>query len=304
MLNSIFLLPVGAVLITIFSMNSPDILASQTSQIIPLLGLVMFIMGLSLKLEDFKRVAKRPSVILLGISIQYLLMPFYAWLLGQFPGVEHMLLVGLVLVGASPGGVASNVVCYLAKGDVALSISLTAVATLCAVFLTPFFTWLYIGESIDVPLQKMMLSIVKIILLPVGIGLIVNHFCKEKLVKFQSVFSQIASLAIILIIGIIVAKTSADLKTLGVSIVLIVVLHNLLGLLSGYFIPALLGYDEKTCKTIAIETGMQNSGLGVALANQFFSATAALPGAFFSVWHNISGASLAAYWARKNNNND
>lgn len=304
MLNSIFLLPVGAVLITIFSLNSPDILASQTSQIIPLLGLVMFIMGLSLKLEDFKRVAKRPSVILLGISIQYLLMPFYAWLLGQFPGVEHMLLVGLVLVGASPGGVASNVVCYLAKGDVALSISLTAVATLCAVILTPFFTWLYIGESIDVPVQKMMLSIVKIILLPVGIGLIVNHYCKEKLVKFQSVFSQIASLAIILIIGIIVAKTSADLKTLGVSIVLIVVLHNLLGLLSGYFIPALLGYDEKTCKTIAIETGMQNSGLGVALANQFFSATAALPGAFFSVWHNISGASLAAYWARKNNNND
>lgn len=304
MLNSIFLLPVGAVLITIFSLYFPDRLSAYTSQIIPLLGLVMFIMGLSLKLEDFLRVLKRPNVILLGVSIQYLLMPFYAWALGQFPGIQQVLLVGLVLVGASPGGVASNVVCYLAKGDVALSISLTAVATILAVILTPFFTWLYLGESINVPVEKMMLSIVKIILLPVSLGLIVNHFSNDKLQKFQPVFSQIASLAIIFIVGIIVAKTAGDLKTLGLSIVLIVVLHNLLGLLSGYVIPALLGYDDKTCRTIAIETGMQNSGLGVALANQFFSATAALPGAFFSVWHNISGASLAAYWARKNNNNE
>ncbi len=298
---SIILFPLAAIFISILAVFFPEFLAPHKTKIIPLLGIVMFGMGMSLRPKDFTRVCLQPKTIGLGLLLQFSLMPLIAFLLSKGLGLSIELMAGLVLVGACPGGTASNVICYLAKGDVALSISITAVSTLLAVFLTPALTWLYVGQMIDVPVVNMLLNIVKIILVPVSLGLLVNVYLGKRLVWLKQSFPYISMLAIIIIIGIIVALNEGQLKQLAIPVLIAVCLHNLLGLSGGYFIGRALGYPNKICKTLAIEVGMQNSGLGVALALKYFPASAALPGALFSIWHNISGAILASYCSRKEN---
>ena len=269
--------------------------------IVPLLGIVMFGMGMTLTFDDFKRVFTKPKLIGLGVSLQYILMPLIAWVLSLILQLPLPLMAGLVLVGSCPGGTASNVICYLARGDVALSITLTSVATLLAVIFTPIMTWLYIGQKIPVSIIAMMISIFKIIIIPVSLGVLSNIYFGDTLVRVKRTFPFVSVLAIIIIIGIIVARNQPQLSQLAVPVILAVILHNSFGLLSGYLFPKFLGFDKKICRTMAIEIGMQNSGLGVALADKFFVATAALPGAIFSIWHNISGAFLAAFWSRNKN---
>ena len=252
---------------------------------------------MTLTIEDFRRVFIRPGIILLGILLQFIFMPLLAWLLGVIFQLPLMLLAGLVLVGSCPGGTASNVICYLARGDVALSITMTSLSTILAVILTPWITWLYIGEMITVPVLLMIFSILKIIILPVILGIIVNQYAGRYLGKLKECFPPMSVLAIILIIGIIVALNQPRLSGLFLPVIFAVILHNILGMLVGYLVPAGLGLDAKICRTMAIEVGMQNSGLGVALANSYFSPAAALPGALFSIWHNISGAIMAAFWS-------
>ena len=204
----------------------------------------------------------------------------------------------VVLVVNSPGGTASNVVCYLAKGNVALSITLTAVSTLLSVLLTPLLCWLYMDVSIQVPVWPMLLSILKIVFAPVLLGILLNHYFHAALRPLQHLFPLISVVAIVWIIAIIVALNQPRFTELGVVLVVAVMLHNAFGLLGGYAIGRGLGYDKVTSRTLAIEVGMQNSGLAVALAVKFFSPVAALPGALFSVWHNLSGSLLAAVWRR------
>lgn len=298
-MSATFLFPVGAILITVLSYLHPQLLAPHSSFIVPLLGVVMLGMGMTLRYENFVEILKRPKLIAVGVGLQFLLMPLIAFLVSTVLGLEESLLIGLVLVGSCPGGTASNVICYLARGDVALSIILTTVSTLLAVILTPLLAWLYIGQRVPVPVIDMMLDIFKIIFLPVATGVLINHYLGERLHLVKRLFPFISVLAIILIIGIIMALTQPQLHLVALPVLTAVVWHNLTGLAAGFYVCRWLGYDDRTCRTIAIEVGMQNSGLGVALAKNYFSVLAALPGAVFSVWHNISGSIFAGYWTRK-----
>ena len=293
------LFPIGAVLIAIIAFLYPGLLSSFGNAIVPLLGVVMLGMGMTLRPENFKDILKRPRVIVLGVSLQFLLMPLIAFVVGNLLGLPNTLLVGMVLVGSCPGGTASNVICYLAKGDVALSITLTTISTVLSVVLTPALTWLYIGQRVPVPVTSMMLNIFLIILLPVTAGVLANHYFHRYLHFVKHLFPYISMCAIIFIIGIIVSLTRPDLPMLALPVLAAIFWHNLLGLTGGYYLAKLFGQEEKVCRTIAIEVGMQNSGLGVELAQSYFSALAALPGALFSIWHNITGSILAGYWARK-----
>ena len=291
--------PLLAIIVSIIAARYPEFLIGYKPAIIPLLGIVMFAMGMTLTLGDFKRVLKSPKVISLGLLLQYGLMPLLAFIIAIVLGLPTELMAGLILVGACPGGTASNVICYLGRGDVALSITLTAISTLLAVFLTPVLTWLYIGQEVPVPIINMMLTVLKIIILPVMLGIIVNSYFGEYLTRIKQFLPVISVISIVFIIAIIVALNAHQIVQLAFPIIIAVLLHNGLGLVSGYAIAKWLGYDDKICRTLAIEVGMQNSGLGVALATKYFTTLTALPGAFFSIWHNITGSLLAAYWTRK-----
>ena len=291
--------PLLAVLAAVTAFYLPGFFTPLNSFIVPLLALIMFAMGLTLSLDSFRNVVKQPLKIAVGTLLQFSVMPLAALLIGYMLQLEQQLLIGLVLVGCCPGGTASNVICFLARGDLALSISLTMVSTLLSVVITPLLTWLYIGQAVDVPLGSMMQSIVQIVIVPVVAGVLINTRWGSKLDKYADVFPAISVIAIVLIIGIVVALNSSNLPTIGLALFAAVILHNACGIGSAYSIAKLLRFDERTCRTIAIEVGMQNSGLGVALASQFFSAAAALPGAVFSLWHNLSGSILAGYFNRK-----
>lgn len=296
--NTTLLFPLGAILISVFSWLTPGMLSGYVAAIVPLLGLVMFSMGLSLDFKDFKLVFVRPGWIALGVSLQYLLMPLIAWVLSNLLEFPVVVAAGMILIGACPGGTASNIICYLAKGNVALSITLTSTSTLLAIILTPYLTYLYVDKSIDVPVLMMMKSLLLIIIIPVLSGIVLNHYFRSRLAPLKQYLPTLSMLCVIFIIGIIVARNEANLSQLGLLLVVAVILHNLLGLFSGYWLTRVLTRDRQIAKTIAIEVGMQNSGLGIVLANQYFSAAAALPGVLFSIWHNISGALLAGHWAR------
>ncbi|MDX1485178.1 MAG: bile acid:sodium symporter family protein [Alphaproteobacteria bacterium] len=291
--------PLLAIAATVVAIFLPQPITLLKPAIVPLLGVVMFGMGLTLSARDFTEVAKRPGIVGFGLALQFGIMPAAAWLVAQAMQLPLELLIGLILVGACPGGTASNVICYLARANVALSITLTTLSTFLAVALTPILTWLYAGHMVAVPVVEMLLSILKVIILPVTLGIVANHYLGARLDRLRSLFPTISVLAIVAIIAIVVALNATAGADIVWGLILAVVLHNLLGLAAGYGIPAFCGVDARTCRTLAIEVGMQNSGLGVALATQFFSAAAALPGAVFSVWHNLSGAALAAVWARR-----
>lgn len=299
MINRIVnLFPLWAVLLSGFAFFNADLFASFKSIIIPLLALVMLSMGMTLTWSDFKAVLKRPGVIAVGISIQFLLMPLFAYMISIAFKLPLDIMIGMVLVGASAGGTASNVICYLAKGNVALSILMTVVSTVLALFLMPALSFFYLNQVVPVPVEGMLKSIFMIVLLPVLLGTLINSYFSQKLRFFQPVFPLLSSISIILIIAIIVGLNHNNLMDLAMPVLLAVCCHNLLGLIFGYGIPKLLKYDTQTCRTICIEVAMQNSGLSVALAIKYFSSAAALPGALFSIWHNISGSLLAFYWRR------
>lgn len=292
------LFPLAAILISVFSWLAPGVLSGYVDLIVPLLGLVMFSMGLSLNFKDFKLVMLRPGWIVLGVSLQYLLMPLIAWVISTLLELPVAVAAGMILIGACPGGTASNIICYLARGNVALSITLTSVSTLLAIILTPYLTYLYVDESINVPVLMMVKNLLVIIIIPVVSGIVLNHFFHSRLISVKRYLPIVSMLCVVFIIGIIVARNETNLSQLGLLLVVAVILHNILGLLSGYWFTRVFTAERQVAKTIAIEVGMQNSGLGIVLANQYFSAAAALPGVLFSIWHNISGALLAGHWAR------
>lgn len=301
MLNRIVnLFPFWAILLSTIAFFNAGDFAVYKSSIVPLLAIVMFSMGMTLTWADFKAVLKKPLLIAIAVVIQFVLMPLFAYLISVFLGLSIDLMTGMVLVGASAGGTASNVICYLAKGNVALSILMTVVSTLCAVLLMPALTYLYLNQIIPVPVAGMLKSILTIVLVPVLLGTLLNSFFAQKLKLIQPIFPVLSSFSIIFIIAIIVALNHDNLNVLALPVFIAVCLHNMMGLIAGYGIPWLLKYDAQSCRTVCIEVAMQNSGLSVALAIKYFSISAALPGAIFSIWHNISGSLLALYWRRKN----
>ena len=254
---------------------------------------------MTLTWEHFAGVIARPYVVGLGILLQFLIMPAAAWIVAYVFHLPPDLRAGLILVGCCPGGTASNVISYLAKGDVALSVTLTLLSTFLAIVMTPFLTWAYVGQVVPVPVWSMLVSILQIVILPVILGIWINKYWGKFFLSVKQLFPLLSVFSIVVIIAIIVAVNHANLASVAGTLVSSVVLLNLFGLTGGYWISKGLRLSERECRTIAIEVGMQNSGLGVALAVQYFSLAAALPGALFSIWHNLSGSFLAGHWSRK-----
>jgi BASS family bile acid:Na+ symporter len=297
--NTTRLFPLWAALFSVIAYFFPSMFVWIKPGINYLLMLVMFTMGITLRLNDFRRVLINPAPVAAGICIHYTIMPLAAlglsWLLNMPPDLA----AGMVLVGAVASGTASNVMTYLARGDLALSVTLSAISTLVGVVATPILTYLYVDTSIDVPIKSMLVDILKIVILPIALGLIINHSLPAAVKKVEPYLPLSSMICILAILACVVALSHKSIASMGLIVAAGVFLHNSIGLLAGYWGGKLLGFNEKVCRTLSIEVGMQNSGLAAILATTYFSPLAALPGALFSIWHNISGSLLAGYWRDK-----
>lgn len=264
-----------------------------------MLGVVMFGMGMTLRVEDFRNVLKAPWQVGLGVAAQFIIMPLVAYGLVKAFQLPPELAVGVILVGTCPGGTASNVIAYLAKGDVALSVSMTMTTTLLAPIVTPALTWFFADAWVNVSFVSMMLSIAEMVLAPVLLGLALHHFAERQTARIMPAMPLVSVVCIVLLVGCVVALSAAKLMEVGVLMFGLVVLHNSFGLLLGDVMACACHLDSRKARTVAIEVGMQNSGMAASLAILYFNPAAAIPGAIFSVWHNVSGSIVANYFARK-----
>ncbi len=290
--------PLLAIASVIVALLFPEHLVPFKSLIIPMLAMIMFSMGLTQTLQDFIRVFKQPKPIIIGLALQYSVMPLLAYFIALMVGLDEQLALGLIIVGCCAGGTASNVITYLAGGNVALSISMTLVSTLLGVVLTPWLIQFYAGHLVIIEVLPMLLTICKIVLVPVLLGTGLRYCFDRHIQQVQWLLPHVSTGLIVFIIAIVVALNAARFSQIGATLVLAIMLHNGLGLLIGYTVARLFSLQGKDVKAVAIEVGMQNSGLGVALAIKYFAAGSALPGALFSIWHNVSGSLLAAAWAK------
>ncbi len=272
----------------------------QAGWINPLLMIVMFGMGLTLNWEDFRLVFTQPKYILLGCLAQFLIMPALAWGLSLAFSLDVALMAGVVLVGTCPGGTSSNVITYLSKGDVALSVGMTSVNTLLAPFITPAITYFILRATISVDVVAMFMSIVQVVIVPIVFGFIINKLFSNLTKNLVDVLPAVSVTAICLIVACVVSHNAERILSTGWLVFAVVILHNILGYLCGFILGKVIGLSTSRTKAISIEVGMQNSGLATSLAGSTFPdlAMATVPGALFSVWHNISGALLASVYRR------
>ena len=293
------------VLVLLVAMLSLAVPASfkwiDTWWINPLLGIIMFGMGLTLSPGDFKVVLSRPKDILIGCLAQFTVMPSLAWLLAWSFSLPKELALGVILVGCCPGGTASNVITYLAKGDLALSVGMTATSTLLAPLLTPLLVWLLAGTMVDIDTMGMLKSIVYVVIAPIAGGLLCQRFLTRLTRSLTPFLPAFSSLVIAITVGVVVSHNADRLVAGGMLVVVVVMAHNLLGLTIGFLIGRLLRLQKPKCVAVSIEVGMQNSGLASSLAVLHFASypLATIPGAIFSVWHNISGALVAKLYQGK-----
>ena len=275
----------------------------DTWTINPMLGMIMFGMGLTLSPKDFRIVFQRPKDIIIGCLAQFIVMPSLAWLLTMAFHLPQELALGVILVGCCPGGTASNVITYLAKGDLALSVGMTATSTLLAPVMTPLLVWLLAGTMVNVDTAGMLLSIVYVIIAPIIAGLLCQRFLPKLTKNVVAYLPAFSSIVIALVVGVIVSHNAKQLLVGGLLVIIVVMLHNILGLSVGFLLGRLTRMPRKKCVALSIEVGMQNSGLASSLAVLHFAAypLAAIPGAIFSVWHNISGALVAKLYSSYEN---
>ncbi|WP_114853375.1 bile acid:sodium symporter family protein [Brachybacterium sp. YJGR34] len=262
------------------------------------LGIIMFGMGLTLTIPDFALVARRPLPVLIGVVAQYTVMPLVAVAVSWVLQLPPELAVGVILVGCAPGGTSSNVITYLAKGDTALSVTITSVSTLLAPLLTPALTLWLAGSLLPVDAGSMAMSIVKMVLVPVIGGLLVRLALGRIIDRVLPALPWVSVAGISLVVIAVVSGSREAIVSAGALVLLAVILHNGLGYLIGYWAARLLRQGERAARTTSVEVGMQNSGLAATLAASAFSPAAALPAAIFSIWHNLSGAMLAVYFRR------
>ncbi|MDC3412138.1 bile acid:sodium symporter family protein [Aquibacillus sp. 3ASR75-11] len=267
--------------------------------IVPLLGIIMFGMGLTLSANDFKEVFRRPKDVAIGVGAQFTIMPLLAFALATLLPVSPEVAVGVILVGSCPGGTSSNVMTYLSKGDTALSVSITAVSTLLAPILTPALILLFASRWLPVSAGDLFLSIVKIVLVPIILGLVVKYLFGRKIEAGVKALPLVSVVAIVAIVAAVVGVNQEKIAETGLIIFAIVVLHNCLGYLFGYLLGKAFGMSPTKKRAVSIEVGMQNSGLGASLAAIHFSPLAAVPSAIFSVWHNISGPIIATIFRKQ-----
>ena len=290
----------------------PDVFSHIKPTVInPLLGVIMFGMGLTLRWDDFRVVFCRPRDVTIGCMAQFTVMPLLAFVLARLFQLDEALTLGVVLVGCCPGGTASNVITYLAKGDLALSVGMTGVSTLLAPVMTPLLVWLLADKTVDVDVTAMFLSILWVVILPIVAGLVVKRLWPRQTEQATVYLPALSSLAIAAIVLIVISASANKLfipasdsptgsPSGGLIILAVVMLHNIGGLTIGYLIGRLLRLPTQKRRALSIEVGMQNSGLASSLATLHFVAypIATIPGAIFSVWHNISGAIVARIYAR------
>ena len=286
-------------IIVIFSVIAyfvPDYFSWMTNYTTIFLALAMFGMGTSIDSDSFKEILKNPKDVFIGSLAQFTIMPLIAWFLAIAFNVNKDIALGIILVGCCPGGTASNVITHIAGGNVSMSVSMTILSTLLAPIVTPFLVYLLAGRWVEVSILAMFKSVVTVILIPVLMGIFAKKLSPEKMEKSKSIFPLISSLAIILIISGIIGANSEKIAKSGLIVLLIVMIHNALGLLLGLGVARLfkMDYDKQTA--LSIEVGMQNSGLAIQLATANFALNplATLPGAIFSIWHNISGSIFAS----------
>lgn len=276
----------------------PDAFKPLAVAIVPLLGLVMFGMGLTLKAADFAEVARHPWRVLLGVVAHFVIMPGMAWLLCALLQLPAEIAVGVILVGCCPSGTASNVMTWLSRGDLALSVAIAAVTTLLAPLLTPALIWLLASVWLPVSFAALFWSILQVVLLPIALGVVAQRLLGPRVRHVEEVLPLVSVVSIVIIVAAVVAASQAKIAESGLLIMAVVILHNGFGFLLGYFTARLFGLPLAQRKSLALEVGMQNSGLGAALASAHFSPLAAVPSALFSVWHNISGALLSTWFRR------
>ena len=271
--------------------------------IIWMLGIIMFGMGMTMTVDDFKGVLQSPKAVIVGVVAQFMVMPGLAYLLCHLFQLPSEIAIGVILVGCCPGGTASNVITYMAKGNTALSVACTSVSTLLAPVLTPAIFYLLASQWIEINALSMLGSILQVVLFPIILGLIVRAVWKQKVDSYIQVMPLISVIAIVAIVAAIIGGSKAQILESGLLILAVVALHNGLGYLLGFWASRVFKLPYADSKAIAIEVGMQNSGLGMALAAVHFAASpvTAVPSAIFSLWHNISGPALATYWASKAN---
>ncbi len=260
-----------------------------------LLGIIMLLMGMTLNINDFKIVFTRPRDIVIGFLAQFTIMPALAWSLTRIFSLPEEYAIGVILVGCCPGGTASNVITYLSRGDIALSVGITSVSTIFAPLLTPLACWYFAGAYVDVDILGMLLSIVKIVILPIIAGFILQKYFPKLTKSITTILPALSTLVIALIVGIVIGMNSEKLLDTGLTVICVIILHNILGYIFGFVAGIATRMSPKKCIALSIEVGMQNSGLACSLAQQHFSTlqAATVPGAIFSVWHNISGAIIA-----------
>lgn len=293
------LFPLWAPLAAVFGLSFSHLLDGWGSAIVPLLTVVMLCMGLTLKPRDFIDVGRHRLAFLAGLALQFSVMPLMALLIATVFRLGPELTVGLVLVGSVAGGTASNVMTFLARGNVALSVAMTATSTLAGVVMTPLLLRLLVGSTVEVPAADMLASLFRIVLLPVLAGVVLNRLFEPAIRRVLPFLAPLAVAAILLIIAIVVALNAGRLREVGLAVVFATLLHNVSGLALGYLAAWALRFEPAVRRTLAIEVGMQNSGLATALALKFFAPAAALPGAIFSVWLNVTGAVFAAIARRR-----
>ncbi len=266
-----------------------------------ILGIIMLGMGMTMTVDDFKGVLQSPKAVLIGVLAQFVVMPGLAYVLCKLFNLPPEIAVGVILVGCCPGGTASNVITYMAKGNVALSVACTSVSTLLAPVLTPAIFYLLASQWLKIDAASMFISILQVVLLPIVVGLILRTWLKRQVESYIQVMPLVSVIAIVAIVAAIIGGSKAAILQSGLLILAVVILHNGLGYLLGFTAARFFKLPYADSKAIAIEVGMQNSGLGVALAAVHFAASpiTAVPSAIFSLWHNISGPALATYWASK-----
>ncbi|MFY5899962.1 bile acid:sodium symporter family protein [Acinetobacter pittii] len=266
-----------------------------------ILGIIMLGMGMTMTVDDFKGVLQSPKAVLIGVVAQFVVMPGLAYVLCKLLNLPPEIAVGVILVGCCPGGTASNVITYMAKGNVALSVACTSVSTLLAPVLTPAIFYLLASQWLKIDAASMFISIFQVVLLPIVVGLILRTWLKRQVESYIQVMPLVSVIAIVAIVAAIIGGSKAAILQSGLLILAVVILHNGLGYLLGFTAARFFKLPYADSKAIAVEVGMQNSGLGVALATVHFAASpiTAVPSAIFSLWHNISGPALATYWASR-----
>lgn len=293
------LFPLWVIVFSVFAFFNPAPF-KPWSQFIPYgLGIIMLGMGLTMTLSDFKLVLTRPKDVLYGIFLRYLIMPFVGFGVAKLLGLPPALAAGLILVGCCPSGTASNVMTFLAKGDTALSVTVSSFNTVLAPILTPYIFLLLAGTLIPIKAEALLIDILKIVLLPVAIGIGLRTFLSDFVDKIMKIVPVISVVCIVGVIAVVIALSASKLATVAMIAFAAVALHNAVGLGLGYGASRAAGMSQHKAKAICFEIGMENSGLAVALALAHLDPIAAVPGAIFSVWHNLTGSMLAGYWSSK-----